>query len=410
MNACMRHRWPSAAVLAALLVAAPVAAQQSRPPDPDAEANVHFGPLSLRPGIVVRNIGVDTNVFNQADQENPQSDFTMTFSPVTEGWLRMGRTWLSGAAGVDWVYYDKFESERSTNTAFRLGLDHTFNRLSLRGTGQYLNTRERSGFEIDARIRRVEEQVDGEVALRFLAKTTFGVTGFRRRTNYDDEAVYQDVNVATELDRTTSGAGLVLRHTLTPLTTLALNVSREDERFVDSTLRDSDSTRVTGTVTFQPLALINGSAAVGLRWFDTVESNVPSFQGLVTAVNLSYSIRGATRLGVQMNRDVQYSFEPTQPYYLENSVTFTVQQQVYGPFDVMGRIGGSSLNYADSASADVAVSNRTDRVSWFGGGAGYRLGTNRRLGFNIDHQHRRSSADGRTYSGLRFGFSFTYDI
>ena len=72
---------------------------QTPAPDPDAEANIRFGPLSLKSTIALTNLGVDTNVFNQADADQPQSDFTMTFSPTTDVWLRMGRTWITGTVG-----------------------------------------------------------------------------------------------------------------------------------------------------------------------------------------------------------------------------------------------------------------------------------------------------------------------
>jgi len=55
------------------------------------------------------------------------------------------------------------------------------------------------------------------------------------------------------------------------------------------------------------------------------------------------------------------------------------------------------------------VSNRTDRVNTFGIGAGYRMGADKRLGFTLDRQHRSSTMPGRTFTGLRFGVSVTYE-
>jgi hypothetical protein len=193
------------------------------------------------------------------------------------------------------------------------------------------------------------------------------------------------------------------------VTSVALDVTRERERFVVAQFRDSDSTRVLGSVKFQPLALINGTASVGFRRFSPVPPDVPSFRGAVTNVDLSYSLLGVTRLGVQATRDIQYSFEFSQPYYLESGVTGTVQQQVFGPFDVLGRIGTRGLAYTNRTGTAVEVSNRTDRVNTIGIGAGYRMGTDKRLGFTIDRQRRSSSLEGRTYTGLRFGMSLTYE-
>jgi hypothetical protein len=132
MTGATRISWRSIAV-AAVLAAAPVYAQDAPPPEPDAEANVRFGPLSLKSTIALSNLGVDTNVFNEADADRPESDFTMTFSPNTDMWLRMGRTWVTGTVQIDWVYYNKFTSERAANSAFRLGVDRTFNRVAIKG-------------------------------------------------------------------------------------------------------------------------------------------------------------------------------------------------------------------------------------------------------------------------------------
>jgi len=403
-----RGPWLATAVVVATLSAATVSAQTPLP-DPDAEANIRLGPLSLKSTIAVSNMGVDTNVFNEADADQPESDFTVTFSPNTDVWLRVGRTWITGAVQVDWVYYNEFASERGTNAAFRIGVDRTFNRLAVKANARHLTTRDRPGFEIDARSQRLETQYDGEATVRVSGKTSVGATGFRRRTDFAADAIFREADLSRELDRTTSGTGFVVRNALTPLTSLALDVTRERERFVTSQFRDSDSTKVMGSVAFQPLALINGTASAGVRVFDPVPADVPAFNGVITAVNLSYSLLGVTRFGVQATRDIQYSFEFTQPYYLESGVTGTVQQQIFGPFDLLARIGTRGLAYADRIGAAVAVSNRTDRVNTIGAGAGYRMGIDKRLGFTLERQHRTSTIPGRNYTGLRFGLSLTYE-
>lgn len=402
-----RISWRSIAVAVAL-AAVPVYGQ-TPPPEPDADANVRLGPLSLKSTIALSNLGVDTNVFNEADADRPESDFTMTFSPNTDVWLRMGRTWVTGTVQVDWVYYNKFAAERAANSAFRIGVDRTFNRVAVKGNARRLSTRDRPGYEIDARSQRFETQYDGEASMRVMSRTRVGATAFRRRTAFDEGAIFRDANLSRELDRTTSGAGMVVRHAVTPLTSVALDLTRERERFLTSMFRDSNSTKAIGTVTFQPLALINGTASAGVRLFDPVPQDVPAFNGVITAVNLSYSLLGMTRFGVQASRDIQYSFEFSQPYYLESAITGTVQQQVFGPFDVLGRIGTRGLAYTDRIGAAVAVSNRTDRVNTVGIGAGYRMGTDKRLGFTLDRQHRTSTVPGRTFTGLRFGLSLTYE-
>src|SRR5215210_7028824 len=101
----------------ALLSASSAFAQAPTPTStPDTSGvRVRIGPVWLNPSLALTNAGVDTNVFNEADQDTPQSDFTMTVTPSTDVWLRMGRTWLTGNIREDLVWYKEFVSERSAN-------------------------------------------------------------------------------------------------------------------------------------------------------------------------------------------------------------------------------------------------------------------------------------------------------
>jgi hypothetical protein len=52
---------------------------------------------------------------------------------------------------------------------------------------------------------------------------------------------------------------------------------------------------------------------------------------------------------------------------------------------------------------------RADYVNTFGGGVGYTLGTNNRVGLDLVQYSRTSSVTGG-YNGLRFGLSVTYGL
>jgi hypothetical protein len=62
-----------------LASAMPVRAQTT---DPET-APVRLGPFGITPALVLRDLGRDTNVFNERD--NPKSDFTLTVVPRLEG-------------------------------------------------------------------------------------------------------------------------------------------------------------------------------------------------------------------------------------------------------------------------------------------------------------------------------------
>src|SRR5262245_19904707 len=135
------------------------------------------------------------------------------------------------------------------------------NRFRVVVTPDYVNTRERPGFEIDARSQRVEYGVKGDVELRALSKTFFAVNGSWRKIDFDQDAFYLGTSLAFQLNRTMTGAGLSIRNQLTPLTTISMNVGRTQDRFEFVPLRDSDSTTVSVSVSFDPQALIKGTAS-----------------------------------------------------------------------------------------------------------------------------------------------------
>ena len=94
------------------------------------------------------------------------------------------------------------------------------------------------------------------------------------------------------------------------------------------------------------LALIfGGSAAVGFRNFQPLDSQVPAYQGATARVDMSVALLAATRIGVQLGRDIQYSLEETQPYYIESGGGLSIRQAISGPFDFIARIGAQRLSY-----------------------------------------------------------------
>jgi hypothetical protein len=191
---------------------------------------------------------------------------------------------------------------------------------------------------------------------------------------------------------------------------LTLTVSRDHDRFEFSPLRDSNSTAIAGGVEFKPFALIKGSASFGFRDFQPQSSSVPPYQGGTAAVDLSYVAFRSTRISGQVTRDVQYSYDVNQPYYLLTGWNGAVSQRIFGPVDVTGRIGAQRLDYRDRAGTDLALSNRSDRISTLGGGLGYRMARGVRIGFNVDRANRTSPNDLLVYRGLIYGASVTYGL
>jgi hypothetical protein len=115
-------------------------------------------------------------------------------------------------------------------------------------------------------------------------------------------------------------------------------------------------------------------------------------------------------LGLQIGREVQYSFDVNQPYYLQTGINGSIAQQIYGPLDVVARAGIQHLSYRDRAGATVAVADRADDVRTLGVGFGYHVGSELRIGFNVDRSRRDTDLVGHRYEGYRAGMSVTYGL
>jgi hypothetical protein len=362
----------------------------------------------MNPSISLTNAGVDTNVFNEADDKDPKRDFNVTLTPLSEFWLRMGRTWLNFNIREDLVWYKKYTDQRSGNSSYGLTWQVPLTRMSMNVSGTWIGTRERPGFEIDSRPSRSQKNVDGNVEIRALSRTLIGVRADMTAVDFDEQETFQGVNLHDELNRTSAVGAITLRHELTPLTSVTLDVSRSEDHFKENSLRDSHSTEATVGLKFDPAALINGSATFGYRKFTPESGDVAPYSGTTAAVSLNYVALGSTKLTANIGRSVQYSYDPDQPYYLQTGAQLILGQQIYGPLDVEGRLGQQRLSYRTREGADVDAIDRVDHAKTAGFGIGYHMGQNVRLAFNVDWNRRESDVANHRFHGLRYGTAITY--
>jgi hypothetical protein len=376
-------------------------------PDPEQVGRFRLGFVRFTPSIVVSNLGVDTNVFNEL--EDPKDDVTMSLGPKAEFWSRLGpRARIYGSTGIDYQYFKEYESQRSFGTANVARLDIDLGRLTPFAEGIYVNTRIRPGFEIDTRARR--EDLSGRAGLGVRVQSKTRLLGWVRqqRYRYDAGEEFLDVNLSTALDRDSSYAGGGAEIELTPLTTFLAEFESGEDRFVRSPQRDADTYRVMSGFRFKPFALIDGTLRLGYRNFETLDAAVPDFGGFIAAVQLGYNLR-ATRFTGQVNRDVTYSFETVEPYYLQTDWAVAVTQKITSNWDIVGRFGRYALDYETVGLP--GATRRSDSGTRYGGGFGYTLGQYIRLGFDVNYMDRKSEADiTRNYDGVRAGFSLTYGI
>ena len=274
-------------------------------------------------------------MFNAAGEQ--KSDFTFTVGPKVDLWVPVARrALLQGTAATDLVWYAQYDSERSVDPQFALRGEVYLRRVTLFASGQYVNTRQRLNYEVDVRARHLENGANAGVAVRLTPKLSIEAATLLERTRFDSDAVFDGVSLQKTLNQDTTGFSVTGRHHITPLTTLALRYERLKDEFEYSPIRDSNSVRVMPGVEFKPRALITGTAYVGYRRFTPSATRaLREFTGLVAQLGLWYTLLGSTTMGVSYSRDLTYSYEVEQPFFINNSVGVSVRRAIGRRFDVI---------------------------------------------------------------------------
>lgn len=390
-----------------VLLASNARAQSTADIDPSDLARFRFGPLRFTPSLVVSNLGTDDNVFNES--ENQRKDTTAAVGPATDLWLRLGRARLSGKTSGQYLYFKEYKNQRSWNTRNEARLELPAGRFKPFIGGAYTNTRDRPGYEIDARARLRNQSVSAGMDIRVSGKTTLMLGGMQSRLSYDQNETFLGVALANALDRQTRTEQLQLRYGMTPLTTFVTKADAIQDRFSVDTRRNADGIQVLSGFEFKPFALISGSALVGFKHFNVLDDSIPDFDGIVASVNARYVIR-ATQFDVRVARDITFSYEFARPYYALTDVGLTVTQRITRVWDVVGRGGRQTLAYRIVNGTNISVADSVDDGIQYGGGIGYRVGETVRLGVDVAAYKRRSKFEGRSYDGLRIGASIAYGL
>jgi hypothetical protein len=381
-----------------------VLAQEAVPADPVDTMPFRFGPLGVSPTLTITNFGIDSNVFN--DPVNPQRDFTMTATPRVLARVRSGQALLSGSLATGMNYYQEFSEERSVDYSADGRLDLDLGWFRPYGFASRLDTHERLNAELDLRAPRVQRDIGVGARFRATERTTFVLDSRQARLTFDEAAVFEGVPLSQTLNSTTTIVEGGVEWNLTPLTTLSVVAGRQEDRFEQLPERDSNTLRIMPTIRMEAPAIVQGTFAIGYRRFDGVDPELADYSGVVFTGTLGHTIADRTRVELQLSRDVQYSFEEVDPYYLTTGIRATLTHQLQEALDLRMSVGRERLDY--QAGSSPSGQSRVDRADVLSVGAGYRFHPNLRVGVDLEFARRVSDRADRDYDRRRLLGSFAY--
>jgi hypothetical protein len=373
-------------------------------PRPGTVGQVRLGSVVFTPSIGISHLGMDRNVFN--DQGERKSDFTVTVGPQAALFYGTERIRVRATAGVGYVYYARYQSERGVNPGGRLeGMFQLGRRITFFTDGRFSFVKDRPNAEVDARTRREERDVLGGVRVGLGPRIGVQLDVRELRTKYGD-ADYLGVRLDRTLDRFTRTYTLSTSYRLSPYTSVFTGVSLGEEHVPNTTERDGTSRGVFAGLRFGERAKVSGQAEVGYSDFDATSLATNDHHGMTFGVRLSSALADSLLLSFDGRQDLQFSYSRIYPYYVDQRYRVTLTQRLGRRLDVSGNTQQDRLHYG-GASSPSGGRPGTDRLEEYTLGPGFSV-RGIRLGVSAGYSHRRAASGvNQGYQGLRYGVSVT---
>ena len=363
---------------------------------------ISLGPIKLAPGIVVREIGWDSNIYDE--RVNPKEDYVAAVLPDVALFSRTRFLKVSAYVGGEFVYYQKYESERSNGHSERGRVDFLLSRMRPFVAGGQSISRTRPNGEINTRANLKTNEVSGGFAFDLAAHSVAYVAAYQSATRFR-YAFEEGIELGASLNRDGNEYSAGIKTDLTPLAALTLSGSYREDTFKGSPQRNSDSRLATASVKIGTEAVVSGVVTASFRDFKAVDPLIRRYRGVVGSASIVYPFLEVGRVGLLATRALEYSFDEAEAYYLENTVSLSYTHRLFGNVDAQLRGSRSLFDYGFREGAV----DRQDTLDLASGGLGYNLRNRTRVSLNYEFSRRRSPALAeRNYDRRRLFTSWTY--
>ncbi len=366
------------------------------------------GPVNFYPQFALRDLGTDSNVY--LDSTNPRSDMTYAVTPRLYAVVPIANTRFIGTGTGDLVYFRTYSDQRSLTAVLEGRYELTSPGFRPFVEVGYASRGDRMGFEIDTRARHTQTTAMVGADLDVTAKTALTAWVGRSASHYDENQEYATFMLAEQLNHTRDTAAAGARFRVTPLTTVLLAADFERDRFELAPLRNADSFRVGPAIALDTGLTLTGNAKGGFRSFRPRYPNVPSYRGFVGTARLHYVLPDVVKLDLEANRDLSYSYDPVQPYYIESGARLTATQRILGPLELIGIAERRDIRN-QRIGAITAFDGRREVTTSLGGGFGIQVQNQMRFSFIYERTQRTSTEPvGRDYERTRVVGSISYGL
>jgi hypothetical protein len=399
-------------LIAALLVAAgslPSFAQQSALEPPPLERYLRWGPLRVRPGIELKNVGHDDNIF--ASNANPVSDVTATLAPRAEGLVLFGhRGFLTFREEVGYTLYRQNSDQNYLDQRGTARMTLPFRSMGVFVEGLYNELKERPLDEQDVRADRDETGLGAGLIWQLGWRSEIELGQSRKELDYFDEDAdpLAPVTIGEQLDRTERRNTLELRYRVagrTRLTLFALYNTIEFDSSVSSG-RDAREISLLPGVDFGRGGRLSGTLRVGLTEIDARDPTRLDFEELSGRARLSYRPLSRLTFHLDGRREPGFTLSSAGIFYLNTTARLG---GVYYLNRLIGIEAAGTIGRLDFPVAGAAV-EREDDLTGYEAGVRLRLAENslgRRVEYSLRlrRSRRDSNFDSQDRSQTTFGLN-----
>jgi hypothetical protein len=343
------------------------------------------GLVKVAPGMTIREIGWDDNVFQEPTNQAPKSDWVLSVQPDISAFTRLRFVRISAYAGADLTYYKTYDSERSVGQSGRARVDFLLSRVRpFVGVG-HNETRTRPNGEIDVRADRKEDELSGGLVFDLSPTSLVYASTARSRARYED-ALEEGVNLEETMTRDVNNYQVGMKTDLTPLLSVQLFGSYQEELFPFEPIRNGEAKSATALFRIAQDAVVSGVINVSYRDATYADPLLKPFRGLVGSAAITYPFLEIGRLTLLASRGIEYSFDVAEGYYVEQLVSLAYTHRIVGDIDVQARGSRATFKY----DARLTQPAHTDTLDVATGSVGYNLRNRTRVSLNYEYALRKS--------------------
>ena len=381
-----------AILLIALGAAFPAVAESSPLEPPDLGRFLRWGPVRVRPSLVVPNFGYDDNVFYRTGDQPTEGDWFITLSPRVTGLALFGHAAFVAFDGrYDYTAYASNTSLNYSNYFLSGRLTVPFDRFGFYVDLGQDRTQDRPIDLEDARPIRTNERLGYGVIVELGWRTDaeLGFTDSDWRNVDENYRTSTGLTIADILDREERGTRARIRYRMFGRTRFTLDTLRKTYDFTNDTpgvAPDATESRFVPGIDFGEGGRLSGTIRYGRANLDNDGTELEDFSGRVGSAKLAWRPGSQTTVLVETKRDAYYSIYEASRIYVQTSYELRVIRY-------FNRALGAEIGYRPGKLTFPGDPlNREDRLNDADVGLRLRLSENA-LGRRIEYTVRLTRYD-----------------